>query len=324
MSGRLPWDGIKTPSVGHNWLRSDLSSRYSFWWGRNANGWPVLLFELDGDYGELFRGKRPKAKGLEIDLVALTDRAKQGFVISLLRPSDADIFYRLCLSTIEAASEADIEGQAVLSVLNHLERWRDFLANARKRLLSPDEIRGLFAELVVIRELVQEYGLAAENVVSAWQGPLRKPQDFEFPAVNLEVKAFGGASGAAVEISSEKQLQPSNVPLYLVAVELFDGGSEPSRSSLNGLVRELEMLVQGNISRTFRDRLAITGYSELPEYDAPEFAVGRIEIYHAREGFPAIRADELAAGISNVRYDLDLNSAREFLVPKIPTWDAAS
>jgi len=321
MSDKLPWDEIKVPLTGYNWLRTDLSEKYRFWWGKSHNGWPVLLFELSGDHTEIFRKRRPKVKGLDIDIVSLTDNAKQGLIVSLIRPSDADIFYRLCLSIIRAAADADTEGQAVLSVLNHLDRWRDFLSNARKRLLSPDEIRGLFAELTMIRTFIQDYLLVREDVVTAWQGPLRKPQDFEFPQVAVEVKAFGGTKGNTVQISSEQQLQPTNVPLYLVAVELFDGGNDPAKTSLNGLAKEVEGLLGDGAARTFRDRLAIAGYAEVPEYDVIEFVTGRLETYHATDEFPAIKSSGIRTGISRVRYDLDLNSAREFLVPRIPVWN---
>ncbi|MDO9562859.1 MAG: PD-(D/E)XK motif protein [Bradyrhizobium sp.] len=323
MSDKLPWDNIKTPVAGYNWLRTDLSDKYRFWWGKGHNGWPLLLFELGGDYAETFRKRRPKVKGLDIDIVSLTDISKQGLIVSLTRPSDSDIFHRLCQSIIRAASEADGEDQAVLSVLNHLDRWRDFLSNARKRLLSPDEVRGLFAELTMIRSFVLDYSLASEDVVTAWQGPLRKPQDFEFPQVAVEVKAFGGTKGNTVQISSEQQLQAGSIPLYLVAVELFNGGSDPARASLNGLVKEVEGLLGDGAARTFRDRLAIAGYAEVPEYDATEFVTGRLETYHATEEFPAIRASELRNAISRVRYDLDLTLAREFLVSRIPTWNPA-
>jgi hypothetical protein len=321
MTDKLPWDEITVPSGGYNWLRTDLSAKYRFWWGRSSNGWPILLLELDENHTEIFRRQRPKVKGLDIDLVALTDRAKQGLIVSLQRPTDADIFYRLCTSIIYAASEAAVEGQAVLSVLNHLERWKDFLANARKRLLSVDEIRGLFAELTMIQTFVDEYQLDKEKVVSAWQGPLRKPQDFQFPEVAVEVKAFGSSHGTTVQISSEQQLQAVGTPLYLVAVELFDTSADSSSSSLNRLVRGVEGLLAGNAARTFRDRLAITDYADLPEYDLMEFAVGRIETYRVEDGFPAIRSADLPSGISKVRYDLDLNTARAFLVSRIPTWN---
>jgi hypothetical protein len=157
--------------------------------------------------------------------------------------------------------------------------------------------------------------------VTAWQGPLRKPQDFEFPQVAVEVKAFGGTKGNSVQISSEQQLQSINVPLYLVAVELFNGDSDPARISLNVLVEEVEVLLGDGAARTFRDRLAIAGYAELPDYDLIEFVTGRLETYFVADEFPAIRSSKIQGGISRVRYDLDLNSAREFLVPRIPVWN---
>jgi hypothetical protein len=278
-----------------------------------------MLFELASDHTDIFRKRRPKVKGLAIDIVSLTDNAKQGLIVSLTRPADADIFYRLCQSTVRAASESDAEGQAVLSVLNHLERWRDFLSNARRQLLSPDEIRGLFAELTMIRAFVEDYLLVRDDVVSAWQGPLRRPQDFEFPLAAVEVKSFGGTKGSTVQISSEQQLQSTNVPLYLVAVELFDGGSDPARTSLNGLAKEIEDLLGDSAARTFRDRLAIAGYAEVPEYDLIEFVTGRLETYHVTPAFPAIRSTALQAGIPEYVMTLISTPRENFLFQKSPS-----
>lgn len=321
MIDSLPWDDIRAPAAGYSWLRTDLSAKHRFWWGKAQNGWPVLLFELSESHVELLRPKRPKVNGLAIDLISLDDTARQGLIISLTRPSDADIFYRLCVSIIRAADIAEIEAQAVVSVLNHLERWQDFLSNARRRLLSSDEIRGLFAELTIIRTLVEEYHVPAVDAVAAWQGPLKKPQDFEFPAGAIEVKATGGSRASTVQISSEMQLQVGTGSLFLVAVELFDSSADPSATSLNDLARGVEVLVGPAAARTFRDRLAIAGYAELPDYDLPRFTTGRLEVYSVSDGFPSIRGSVLPAGISRVRYDLDLNAARVFLVPRISIWD---
>jgi hypothetical protein len=321
VTDRLPWDDLRTPASGYGWLRTDLSPKYRFWWGKAQNGCPVLLFEFGDSHADLFREKRPKVNGLSIDLVSLTDVTKHGLIISLVRPSDADIFYRLCLSIIRAADAANTEAQAVTSVLNHLDRWRDFLANARWRLLSPDEVRGLFAELSVMRILIEEYLQVPSNVVAAWQGPLRKPQDFKFSNGSIEVKAIGGAKAHTVQISSELQLQDGAAPLFLVAVELLDRNTDSSGKSLNDLVRSVETLVGEDIAKSLRDRLAIAGYAEVLEYDAPRFEVGHIEVYRVIDDFPAIRGSDLKSGISRVRYDLDLNSARAFLIPKISIWE---
>src|ERR1700755_1023287 len=64
---------LDTPGPHISWIRTDLSEKYRFWWGKNHNGWPVLLFELDSDHTDVFRTRRPKVKGLDIDIVSLTD-----------------------------------------------------------------------------------------------------------------------------------------------------------------------------------------------------------------------------------------------------------
>jgi len=282
-----------------------------------------MLFELASDHTDIFRKRRPKVKGLAIDIVPLTDNAKQGLIVSLTRPADADIFFTAFVRVLFVPpANPMLKGRRFCrsSIIS-----RGGATSCRMHAGScfhPTKFVGLFAELTMIRAFVEDYLLVRDDVVSAWQGPLRRPQDFEFPLAAVEVKSFGGTKGSTVQISSEQQLQSTNVPLYLVAVELFDGGSDPARTSLNGLAKEIEDLLGDSAARTFRDRLAIAGYAEVPEYDLIEFVTGRLETYHVTPAFPAIRSTALQAGISRVRYDLDLNSAREFLVPKIAVWNA--
>ena len=133
-------------------------------------------------------------------------------------------------------------------------------------------------------------------------------------------RSVGGTSGSVVRISSEAQLDLSTLPIYLVSVELIEGASSAGGISLNQHVRRIEQELSVDVARTFRDRLSIAGYLELPEYDAPEFQVGRTEIYYVTDRFPRIAAADVDRGISRVRYDLDLNFARDFLVSRIAIW----
>lgn len=317
----LPWDTISKPELGYVWRKAPEGSRHAFWWGKDSNALPVLLFQLNNDHLEGFKNARPRVNGLDIDMVAVEGGRYQGLIISLNKASDADLFHRLCIAVIQAAEAVESETQAVQSVLNHLDRWREFLSTARRSLLSAEEIRGLFAELVTIRALIEEYGRVPSEIISGWQGPLDRPQDFQFTTGFVEVKAVGGTTGDRVKISSEFQLDVQDKPIFLTAVELFEDKNSTTGMSLIDLVKQTEERLDAETGRLFRDRLTVGGYIERDEYNLPIFVVGKIRFYHAADGFPSIVAGNLPYGVASVRYSLDLNTAQTFLISRLPIWE---
>lgn len=324
MRTNLPWDGLSVPASGYVWKKSAECEKHVFWWGKNSAAHPVLMFQLNQDHIPDFKNARPRVNGLDIDMVSVESGKHQGLIITLSKASDADLFHRLCLSLIQAAEGVETEAQAVQSVLNNLDRWREFLSAARRAVLSAEEIRGLYAELITINNLIDDYGRDPSEIVSAWQGPLGKSQDFQFPSGYLEVKSIGGTAGNRVKISSEHQLDVVGGFLYLAAVELFENQSSDAGTSLNDLARRTEARLEIETAKLFRDRLMVGGYIDRGEYDLPLFETGKTLVYKVDDGFPSIRASDLPQGVANVRYGLDLNSAQPFRVPKIMIWEDAA
>ena len=318
----LPWDSLTVPTSGYVWRKCAEATKHVFWWGKDENACPVLLFQLDQNHIPEFKNARPRVNGLDIDMVSVEAGKYQGLMVSLRKASDADLFHRLCLSVIQAAERVETERQAVQSVLNHLDRWREFMSVARRSILGAEEIRGLFAEVHTISSLIDDYGRDPAEIVSAWHGPLGKPQDFQFPLGYLEVKSVGGISGNGVKISSEQQLDVSDGTMYLLAVELFEGKHNGAGVSLNDLIRRTEARLEANTARLMRDRLLAAGYIERSEYDLPLFETGKTLTFEVGLGFPCIRASDLPHGVSNVRYTLDLNAVQMFRVPKVLMWEA--
>lgn len=89
--------------------------------------------------------------------------------------------------------------------------------------------------------------------------------------------------------------------------------------SLNQLiVTTLQRL--GDDRKLFEDRLMIAGYIAKPEYDFPAFQVGHTSTFTIDDNFPSICASRLRAGLSNVKYRVDLAEASNSRIPQLNLW----
>ena len=66
-------------------------------------------------------------------------------------------------------------------------RWRTFLSGRKSRKLSDEEVRGLFGELWILRQVLA-FTRDPSETVSAWCGPDKVHQDFIFRDIAIETK----------------------------------------------------------------------------------------------------------------------------------------
>ena len=95
------------------------------------------------------------------------------------------------------------------------------MAGKKGRVLSAEEVRGLFSELKFLQQMLGEMNNELD-VLEAWQGPETSHQDFIFSDTAVEVKSLSGRERNAVKISSEDQLESLNSSLFLKVFRLVD------------------------------------------------------------------------------------------------------
>jgi len=199
-----------------------------------------------------------------------------------------------------------------------LERWRELLEKPDPRLLGPQQLAGLFGELLLVRELVER---SPAKGIDAWMGPSKGQHDFARGGLAVEVKTTTVREGRVVEIHGAEQLeQPNGGELLLCFVRL---DVEADGSSVPELIDSIFEL--GVARRTFLDLLARGGYdpSRAAEYERPRFVVRERRFYEVAEDFPQItassfRTGRVPPGVLRVRYDVDLTGE-----PPYPLDDAA-
>jgi hypothetical protein len=306
-----PWDEIAIPSGDFNVRQVSANTAVPCFWGRDGGGACLFIVELQGDHTVQYRKGAVTVNGIKVDLRG-GEHGEQRLVLTLDKQIDRDLFQGLCLTLTSALERATDSESSLAVALAHIRRWKVFLSGRGGPRLSPEEVRGLFAELSFLLELI-ENGASATNAVEAWLGPERSHQDFIFANTAVEIKALSGTERNAVRISSEDQLESLNNSLFLRLYRLSNLPDANTARSLNEIVATVEnALDDAEAVVAFDRKLAAQGYAPLADYDEPSFVVSETRTYLVEPEFPRLIRSQLPSGLAEVAYDLKLESIAPF------------
>ena len=196
------------------------------------------------------------------------------------------------------------------------------MAGRKSRVLSMEEVRGLFAELQFLRSLYRNC-LSEKAAVDAWSGPDGVHQDFIFRNTAVEVKGLSGRERSAVRISSEDQMEALCDNLYLFVMRLSEMPDSDRAFSLNDAVRRITAeLTDGEALEQMSARLAAYGYVELREYDEPKLLVAGQRCFKVVDGFPRLIRSALPEGVLRVAYDVELEKIAPFECDMGRIWES--
>jgi hypothetical protein len=249
--------------------------------------------------------------GIKVDLRG-GNPGQQRLVLTLDKQVDRDLFEGLCRTLASSLEHATDSTSSLAVTLTHIRRWKAFLSGRGGPRLSPEEVRGLFAELTFLLQLIDR-GASVPDAVEAWLGPERSHQDFVFRNTAVEIKALSGTERNEVRISSEDQLESLNDSLFLRLYRLSNLPDASTARSLNRMVTTVEgRLDDADAVVAFDRKLAAQGYAPHPDYDEPQFVVSEIRTYRVEPAFPRLIRSQLPSGVAKVAYDLELETIAPF------------
>lgn len=305
-----PWDGIALPGADFNVRQVSGKTTVPCFWGRDTRGACLFIVELTGDHTVQYRKNVATVHGIDVDLRG-GHAGGQRLVLSLETEVDRDLFEGLCRTLVSALEHATDSVSALSVALAHIRRWKTFLSG-RGQHLSAEEVRGLFAELAFLLELLIRQ-VPATTAIDAWVGPENSHQDFVFGNAAVEIKSLSGGERSTVRISSEDQLESLQDSLFLRIYRLSSLPEAESARSLNGIVAEVQArLVEAEAVEAFDRKLVAHGYAPLPIYDAPMFVVGSVNTYQVQDPFPRLVRSQLPTGITRIAYDIRLEAIAQF------------
>jgi hypothetical protein len=306
MINTSPWDEINIPENDFNVRQISEKTIAPCYWARDSRGNCLFIIELKGDHTLQYRKDFIKVNGIVIDLRS-GGHEQQRIILSLQKQVDRDIFEALCNALIVSLKNATDSATSLAISLAHLRRWKAFLAGHSQQL-SGEEVRGLFAEIIFLSELLDQ-NISGNDAVETWRGAERSHQDFIFGNTSVEIKSISGTERNTVRISSEDQLESVNDFLFLHVYRLSALTESTIARSLNEIINTTYLkLKDAEAIDAFDRKLAAYGYIPIPQYDLPRFVISEVTTYKIDNDFPRLIRSQLPAGVTNISYDLKLEN----------------
>jgi len=245
-----------------------------------------------------------------------TQTRKNSLVFKLLNFQHKDIFTVLCEDLITSIAKETNERKLVKEILNRFEKWKSLFNKIGLQGLTPEEQRGLFGELYFLRK----YLLFNSNfleVVNTWIGTERQVRDFQSGTWALEVKTTHGNNHQKVHISSERQLDITNLNdlfLYHLSLEQMQNSGE----TLNDIVDSIIAILQNDTLalNKYKAKIYEVGYFDLQRnlYETVGYHIRQDVFYKVEHDFPRIQESEIRIGVGDVKYSIILSQCTTFII----------
>lgn len=304
-----PWAAIEVDATQLLGRRVEGSHALPIYWVRGADGAPgLLLKDIEPD---AIPSRLPRSRGISVQWGASGAQERE-VRIFLLSPGDREVFRALCRDVVAFSAPETNPWAATSAVFRRLEHWQALLSKGAPQEMGPQEIRGVIGELCVLLRLAKDSGIA--SALSFWVAPDEHPQDFALDRRLLEVKTRLAGSRQQVQISSLEQLEASDLPIYLIAVELAPSGVDGA-FSLNDIAGRVMELASGDglATRDRAERLLLQrGYVEKEAYGLDRYVVSGLRSFLVEEEFPRIVRSATDRRIQQASYVLDLTALGTF------------
>ena len=229
-------------------------------------------------------------------------RVDGGLWLMCAEPARHMLFLRMADDLLERLREG---GDAATTPAKALADWRSFLAGAPGQRLTPQALAGLFAELSVVRTMIEAGG--SLDWWTGWQGD---HVDLRLPGLAVEVKGTLDADHLRVQVHGLSQLAdpPDGARLLLSLQRLTHSADGPS---VPDLVDDLAAMTSPT---EVLERLSEVGYRAEHEadYRPHRFVVEEVSLHEVRHGFPRLTPAHLdgvaEAAVESVDYELNLRA----------------
>lgn len=285
---------------------------------------PDLFLALDPDGYRCLLLSQPKELPVDIKendriKLSISHIPEKGYVLIKLKdPEFQDLFDDFILSMYNSIHRIGVPQAACKEFIKMFNRWSLFFEKFKGNKLSEEQIQGLFGELYVLLEYLNEDSVSEiNNILDSWKGLYDQANDFEFDSKNVEVKTKK-ESNIYVKISSEYQLEKiPNKDLELIVVsvklDLLEG------RSLHDMIVEISDLIDKKHGDLYLLHHALSQkkltVENLIEYNNYKYVVTKRESFDAgHENFPRLNVSNIDSEISSLKYKLRVTNLDEYLI----------
>ena len=228
----------------------------------------------------------------------------------------SDVFDSL-ITDILAAIINESDSKVILkNYSNRLIKWQSLFERFRPQGLTPEEQIGLYGELYFMRKFLQ-VNSDFYNILMSWIGPEKQVRDFQFGRWGIEVKTTKGNNHQKIHISSERQLDTTNLDnlyLYHISLEAMQQSGETLIQLIDSVNETLcNDLIAFNL---FKNKLTDVGFFDIHRqyyYDIGYFIRQDI-FYKVEHQFPRIVESDIFEGVGDVKYSIIVSLCTDFII----------
>lgn len=287
--------------------------------GIDHDGYRHLLIVLD-DLSDAFDDRRSRGLIVQGRLLTVNSSAERPFLDVMCSDKDGHKVFNMVVNDIlQKLLRGAIYKDAVVSTI---ERWRKFWGGGLKKVLSEEQIKGLFGELWFMH-----FWLLPKRIdfLENWVGPQGARHDFEWQNVSIEAKTTSSVRGHIHRIHGIEQLDPpENGILYVYSLRIRKEGT--AQNNLPLLIQKITTLLDPypRLLELFEVRLSEAGYSPAHSdiYEGYRFRIIDERLYLVNSLFPRLTIDLLREGLPNgverVDYDVNLEVCLDNIVTRFP------
>jgi hypothetical protein len=226
-----------------------------------------------------------------------------------------DVFDALIADVLSAViNEAEI-GVILKNYSNRLIKWQSLFERFKQPGLTPEEQRGLFGELSFLRKFLQTKS-DFQNVITSWIGAERQIRDFQFGRWSVEVKTTHGNNHQKIQISSERQLDTTNLDNLFVNHLSLDVRQQ-SGENLNQIVDVITEILTKDFAalNQFRNKLIEAGFFDHHRsiYADTGYFIRQEIFYKVENAFPRIEEKDIRNGVGDVKYSIIVSQASGYV-----------
>ena len=256
----------------------------------------------------------PRCKGLDIGKVHLYEYSPVDFFCEIAQNSgDESYMFEIIIEDIRKnADELNDKQQLVARVSKLLIKWKSFFAQEKTLMLSPERQQGLYGELLFLKQLI---GMVGTSAVSFWTGCDDEAHDFYIRGNAVEIKTTSSKAPYKMHISSEYQLDDSEISGELLVDFFALRKSSADGETLPQLIDDIRFKLDDNplMRKKFDTNLETYGYFDgLEDKYTTGYHIREEHSYRVTDRFPRIVKRDISNGISGCTYDVLVNSCASF------------
>jgi len=279
----------------------------------------LLCISQDGNPGILLRspgGKaslpRPGCGQLMVQREQLMRRGSQPDDYIRIECLEADLEIPFALLASQIVSHLSLGATPSKACMDAVLEFRRLLSRNGGLLPSVEEIVGLAGELILISKLVS----VSQFLWQGWNGPLGSARDYSWGTIDIEAKASRMAGDSKLTVNGLDQLEPEEGRDLLIHHCVL---TENPTGTIHIPCLVDEIRQQLSDPEAFDDRLINAGYlcEQRDLWLEHSFTLHGSTFYRVCDDFPRIRKRDfpdgtLPAGVSKLRYDIQLSNCSDF------------